>query len=519
VPDRLRTFQEVLTAAIEDMTANGFDSMERVQRWTRELGEAAERSMISTTSLEQQMREALSAIYRRMVDQEGLLKFNPGVERYTLEKIKPALRGELDRRIMASANLIKLNRAEAINSTLRRFQGWSTSIPPGGVSAETRPQVRKTVRKSLASLPFEQRRVLIDQGHKLVSSLSEIVASDGGAIAGKWRSHWRQPGYNYREDHKERDEKIYLVRGSWADQAGLVKPGKNGYYDDITAVGQEPFCRCYMIWIYALRDLPADMVTARGRASLVQARQEMARGFADDDVPPSQKDVFAAARKLDVLGYTHGMGGVKETPDRNQWHAQYQPDDDTITLQKKFEELPFPDRLHIALHEIGHRGQSIDPEAFEAFKRLHVNKAEDFMAMANPVHLEDFRRRKTVDAVDSEAFAESYARFLLDLDMPIELHGFWRDRMAARADAVDSKVSKREAQYVGPRAKREGGFRCDECTMFEQPERCTKVQGIIDPGGYCKHFSLKIAFDNVRPVLGNRAIQVKLQRLREEVGG
>lgn len=267
-----RSFQEVLSAAIDDLVENGFDSMERVARWTRELRAAAERSLISPASLEQTLREGLAGIYKRMVDQEGLLRYNPGVERFRLEQIKPKLRGELDRRIAASADLIKLNRQEAIEKTLRRFQGWSTSIPAGGTKQVDRREQKKAVRKSMASLPFEERRVLIDQGHKLTAAISEIVASDGGAIAGRWRSNWRQPGYDYRDAHKERDEKVYLIRDSWAHRAGLVKKGKPGYYDEITAAGEEPFCRCYVVWLYALRELPEEMLTAKGRTALADVR-------------------------------------------------------------------------------------------------------------------------------------------------------------------------------------------------------------------------------------------------------
>ena len=238
----MKSFQEVLSEAISDLLDSGFDSIERIDRWKRELAEAARRSLISAASLEQELRDALAAIYRKMVEKGGVFKFNPGVDRFTIDKIKPALRGELDRRIMASANLIKLNRDEAISKTLRRFEGWSTSIPPGGVSAEKKSEVKKNVRKSLGSLKFEERRCLIDQGHKLTSAINDLVASDGGAIAGRWRSHYRQAGYKYRPDHKDRDDKVYLIRDSWAHRAGLVKPGRVGYVDDVTAPAQEINC-------------------------------------------------------------------------------------------------------------------------------------------------------------------------------------------------------------------------------------------------------------------------------------
>ena len=93
----IRDFNAVLSEAVSDLVENGFDSVERVERWTRALREAADRSLISPASLEQQLRDALAAIYRKMVDHGDVFRFNPQVERFTLERVRPALRGELDR--------------------------------------------------------------------------------------------------------------------------------------------------------------------------------------------------------------------------------------------------------------------------------------------------------------------------------------------------------------------------------------------------------------------------------------
>lgn len=280
--DRLKTFQEVLAAAVADMVEFGFDSQERVDRWMRELKLAAERSLISPQSLEQQLRDGLATVYRRMVDQGGYVRYNPGVERFTLDKVKPMLRAELDRRIAASANLIKLNRQESIDKTLRRFQGWSTSIPPGGVSAESKTEVKSNVRRALAQLPHAERFVIIDQSHKLIASINEIVATDGGAIAAFWISNYMQPNYAYRPDHKERDYRQnsgepYLIRDSWAHREGLVKKGKLGYTDEVDGPSVAPFCRCYYRFAHNLRDLPAEMLTAKGKAMLgnVQAQENV----------------------------------------------------------------------------------------------------------------------------------------------------------------------------------------------------------------------------------------------------
>jgi hypothetical protein len=239
-----KQFNDTVKAAIDDVIEHGFDSAQRVADWIDKLRQAAEAAMTSQAKMEQMLREALAAIYRRQVENAGIIKRHEGVDRFTLQNVKPQLHAELTRRIMASADLIKLNRERAIAETLERFQGWATSIPKGGTDAASKPKIKKTMRKAMASLPFRERRVIIDQSQKFNASLAEIVAKDGGAIAGQWHSHFRQVGYDARPDHAARDGKIYLMRDSWAKRNGLVKPGKAGYADEITAPAEEIFCRC-----------------------------------------------------------------------------------------------------------------------------------------------------------------------------------------------------------------------------------------------------------------------------------
>lgn len=267
------SFYEVLTQAIRDITENGYDSAERVAYWMQRLREAAESTLVPEFMMEKLLNDAMRAIYTRLIERGGLLRTHYGVSRFTLEKVKPQLRAELDRRILASANLIKLNREESIGRTLQRFSGWSTSIPKGGSRAVPKAEVKDQIRKPLAQLPFEERRVLIDQGHKFASELSNILATDGGAIAAIWHSHYRQIGYNYRQDHKERDDHIYTVRGNWALERGFMKVGPKGYTDQITKPGEEVFCRCYYQYIYALRVLPDEMITEKGRQELARVRK------------------------------------------------------------------------------------------------------------------------------------------------------------------------------------------------------------------------------------------------------
>ena len=268
----MATFQEVLTEAINDAIEHGYDSTSRLEFWLERLRVAALESMTPAYVVEQSVRDYLTAVYTRSVDRGGILKRHPGLEAFTLQRVKPELRAELDRRIFAAADLIKINREASIATTLQRFRGWMTSIPKGGTDAAKRLEVKARIRKSIPRMKFEERRVAIDQSAKLVSSLNEILAVNSGALAAKWRSNWRQPNYNYREDHKERDDRIYAVRGNWALKRGLMKAGPDGYVDDVTRPGEEVYCRCYYVWINSLTQLPPDMLTKKGREALADAK-------------------------------------------------------------------------------------------------------------------------------------------------------------------------------------------------------------------------------------------------------
>ena len=259
------TFYEVLTAAINDFMAYGFDNRERLDYWLKMLKESAVKSLITPEKMQKELESSLKGAFDRLVTKGGLV--NKDVTRFTVDRLTPKLRQELDRRILASVNLIKFNREESISNMLRRFSGWATSIPIGGTDIVNKREEKKQVKKSLGMLPFKERRVIIDQTHKLIANINDIVATDNGAIAAKWHSNWRQSNYNYREDHKELDENIYLIKDSWAQKDGYVKP-KNGYTTDVVAPGEAVYCRCRYKYLYRVSQLPDEMVTQKGKEAL-----------------------------------------------------------------------------------------------------------------------------------------------------------------------------------------------------------------------------------------------------------
>lgn len=262
------SFYQALTAAVGDFLANGYDSVERLAYWTKVIRDAASRSIVPEYVLERELDRFLSATYERMVGKGQILNYHPGIARFTLEKVRPQLHASLERSRVASRNLVKLNRKKMMEDLDQRFTGWATSIPAGGIRDANRREIKEGIKKSLARLPFEERRVHVDQGHKFIANLNQILAHDGGAIAAIWHSHYRQAGYNYREDHKERDSHVYLVRGSWAIERGLIRTSGALYTDEQTMPGEEIFCRCFYQYIYSLQDIPPDLLSEKGRVEL-----------------------------------------------------------------------------------------------------------------------------------------------------------------------------------------------------------------------------------------------------------
>jgi hypothetical protein len=271
-----KTFRQVLAEAIADLADTGYISPSRIQTWIVQLRNAAERELGSEAQIDDAIRRGLGTQFERYVERAKIIERVPEVSRFNLQTIKPHLRPELDRRIVAAADLIKLRRRDAVEETLARFSGWSTSIPPGGDATVDKREIKADIGKSVAQFRYERRRVEIDQGHKLIANISEIVALDSGAIAGEWHDHGEHDrSYNARKEHMARTGRIYLVRGSWAHERGFVMP-IYGFTDEIDKPGQLTFCRCWYRWVNSPRRLPAEMLTDLGREWVARGAQRMA---------------------------------------------------------------------------------------------------------------------------------------------------------------------------------------------------------------------------------------------------
>jgi len=216
------------------------------------------------------VEKRLKAIWISQIEEERILNQHKGVTSFDLASIRPKLRDELDNRILYSLSLIKLNRETSVETVVRRFDGWISSLsavePVRERQTANLDEVARNITKPLKQLPFEERRVAIDQTHKLVANLNQIVAYDEGAIGAIWHSHWREINYDYRVKHKHLDQKFYLIRNSQAMRDGLVKKAGHEYIEDLEDQPAElPFCRCYFQYVYTLKKVPEECLTEKGK--------------------------------------------------------------------------------------------------------------------------------------------------------------------------------------------------------------------------------------------------------------
>ena len=272
-----REFIDLLDEAVSAMCETGFDP-DLALHFSAKLRGAARRVFKPTSALAEQGRRVLASIYERSVPKRGKPpKAHQGISIIAMQRMQPQLSALRDRRASEMVRLIEKNRAQTLDEIANAFNGWASSVPPQGMRVSLASEAKADIKKVLRSLDWKERRVIIDQGHKLRSNIDDLIALEGGAIAQMWHSHWRSPNYRYRPDHKARDQRIYLIRDCWALKQGLIKPDPRlergeQYTDQITRPGEEVFCRCWCTSLYSLRDLPEDMLTAKGREYLAKAR-------------------------------------------------------------------------------------------------------------------------------------------------------------------------------------------------------------------------------------------------------
>lgn len=270
-------FRDLLREGIRKFAEQGYSSETDLQEWLSRLHAALERELPTDEQSRAMLARILSAVYAREV-KGGVGKRIAGVQRYTIDRVAPHLRAELDRRIFAAADLIRLNKRKRVEQTLQRFAGWITAQRPDAPAPAVR-EVAAEIVKPTAQLKFEARRVAIDQAAKLSAAIAHVVAKEAGAIAAIWHDRGQYDhGYDARPEHIKRSGKLFLIRDSWAVSDGLmVARGGVQYTDDLDEQpAQLPYCSCWFEFATDLEDVPPALLTAKGKLYLSGERARSA---------------------------------------------------------------------------------------------------------------------------------------------------------------------------------------------------------------------------------------------------
>jgi hypothetical protein len=144
-------------------------------------------------------------------------------------------------------------------------------VPP---TAKERTSKISLIKREIRVLAKWNQQFYAYKARSFPAEIEYVLALENSPIAATWDySRLDEQGeYAMTYDHKDRDERVYAVRGNWAIAKGLMSVGPDGYIDDIDHPSQEVGCMCSLVWVYALRDLPANMVTDYGRSELKRVR-------------------------------------------------------------------------------------------------------------------------------------------------------------------------------------------------------------------------------------------------------
>lgn len=192
-----------------------------------------------------------------------------GLATYKLSDLNNLFKKQYEAQINASLGLIRTHNDENMLKLKRRFYDWVTLKNTG----DDKEKLRKMVE-----LPKDKKTkfLLKDQTNKLAAGIDNIIANHYKPIAFQWKTrndnkvvgkpggvnpkvtdpkihgdHWARKDKFYYYPNNEYVKKGYLNLNNFAGSINNIKDGMPGI-----PIG----CRCYAKFIYALEDLPKNLI-------------------------------------------------------------------------------------------------------------------------------------------------------------------------------------------------------------------------------------------------------------------
>jgi len=249
----------VVRNAVLDVLAQGYENARHDWAWWILLALRSEKKPSTA-------KQSLQSSYKKASSYQAARRIAPHISQSQHEQIQYRLADQLAGRIRTTEDIINMHRQAAEIDVQRRFEGWASSNPNPN---STNPRiVVADIVKPVADIKRKSKAVIKDQSHKMLQLINNTIAIDSNAIAGIWHSNFREPDYNYRDEHKEHDirKTVFLLPNNWATKAGLAKKTKD------VQPGELPYCACsYGHYLYKLKDIPERLLTELGKQAVKDA--------------------------------------------------------------------------------------------------------------------------------------------------------------------------------------------------------------------------------------------------------
>ena len=169
------SFQKLLREAAKHFTTSGYTSQSDINHWRVRLLTAAEQHL-DPEGARETIRRTLGKAFFKAIGEGRVAKRHGSVHKFTIDRLEPKLKDELERRMYAAQELLDGDKRATLERIHNRFLGLATAGANPGEAQAAASAIGKAARDSRA----QERMVAVDQTKKMVATLDEIIAKDGG---------------------------------------------------------------------------------------------------------------------------------------------------------------------------------------------------------------------------------------------------------------------------------------------------------------------------------------------------
>jgi len=273
---------DAINAAINELLKNGW-TPSLIKCWRDELERVLDEEAMSPIDAGDAVQRYYQNYLDRIIEVKGLPfrsivssddKQAAGITGIGMEGkfelLLPKIRSAFD----SCVNDVKAHagqfRQRELLAALNTFEQWALSIPLGGTKEKSFRDEARSVRLELKSFSKWDKYFAQVKSRNFMNEINRIIAEFNGAIAARWhfRSLCEEPM------HKERDGEIYLIRGNWASEKGFIDDHKTKFTESLSLPGNDG-CMCSYCHLSGLRDLPAELLTPKGKDALADSNKRV----------------------------------------------------------------------------------------------------------------------------------------------------------------------------------------------------------------------------------------------------